>query len=94
MADLAPVAKAAAQQVRDRLAVLAILRLILAHDSGYVDRTILPSHTIILPHPLIGSHVLSWLHFTTPKKPSVLLRRRIGRIYGLNFGVTIQVPAA
>src|SRR5580704_787697 len=48
--DLAPVAKAAPQQVRDRLAVLPVLRLILAHDSGYVDRTILPRHAVILPH--------------------------------------------
>ena len=50
--DLAPVAKAAAQQMRDRLAVLPVLRLILAHDPGDVDRTILPSHTVILPYPL------------------------------------------
>src|SRR5271170_253579 len=52
VADLAPVTKAAPQQVRDRLAVLPVLRLILAHDSGDVDRRILPCHTVILPHPL------------------------------------------
>ena len=50
MADLALGAKAAAQQVRDRLTLLAILGLILAHDSGDVYRTILPCHTANLSY--------------------------------------------
>ena len=85
--DLAPGANAAAQQVRDRLAVLAVLRLILAHDSGDVDRTILPCHS---NNPTTSSprcHLLSWLHLPTPKKPSVLLRGRIRGSRDLNFGL-------
>ena len=62
VADLAPSAKAAPQQVRDRLAVLPILRLILAHHTGDVDRTLLPSHTVFYHTPL--TNVTYYLGYT------------------------------
>jgi hypothetical protein len=42
---------------------------------------------MILPYSLWDVILLSWLHSETRNTPSTLLKGRIGRIYGLNFGL-------
>src|SRR5665213_196327 len=60
--DLSLLAKAAAQQVRDRLTLFAILRLVLAHYSGDVNRTFLPCHAVIVSDSL--TNVTYYLGYT------------------------------
>ncbi len=61
MADLPPFAVAPAQQVGHRLAVLAVLGMILAHHTSYMDSVTLPGHLTIISH--LPMHVKYYLGY-------------------------------
>src|ERR1700722_6338410 len=65
--DLAPLAEAAAQEMRNRLPLLTVLGLILAHHLGDVDRALLPCHTATLPRLFVSAWYYLGYTFCPPE---------------------------